>query len=142
MPHLQQGGGDDWQMQRLADVPGQPRSSSTWPTWHRRSGTRTASWVLVVGATTPEELARVRAIAPDLPLLVPGVGAQGGDAAATVKAAGTAAPLMVNSSRAILYADNGPASPPPQGGWRKPRATPCGLTPTRHDHPGRPHLHT
>jgi orotidine-5'-phosphate decarboxylase len=65
---------------------------------------------LVVGATYPDELARVRAIAPDLPLLVPGVGAQGGDAAAVVRAgwrhAGvrTTGPVIVNSSRAILYA--------------------------------------
>ncbi len=60
---------------------------------------------LVVGATYPEELARVRALAPALPLLVPGVGAQGGDAAATVRAAWRpGAPLIVNSSRAVLYA--------------------------------------
>ncbi|HWT17001.1 MAG TPA: orotidine-5'-phosphate decarboxylase [Patescibacteria group bacterium] len=63
---------------------------------------------LVVGATFPEELARVRARVGDLPLLVPGIGAQGGDIAATVRAAATAAGgLMINSSRAILYASNG-----------------------------------
>lgn len=64
---------------------------------------------LVVGATVPEELARVRALAPGLPLLVPGIGAQGGDVAATV-AAGAAADglgMMINSSRAILYAGDG-----------------------------------
>jgi orotidine-5'-phosphate decarboxylase len=60
---------------------------------------------LVVGATFPQELARVRALAPTLPLLVPGVGAQGGDARATVHAAwGPQAPLVVSSSRAVLYA--------------------------------------
>ncbi len=63
---------------------------------------------LVVGATYPEEIARVRAIAPTLPLLIPGVGAQGGDAAATVRAGwrpgGT---IVVNSSRAVLYASSG-----------------------------------
>ncbi len=60
---------------------------------------------LVVGATFPQELARVRALAPTLPLLVPGVGAQGGDARATVQAAwGPQAPLVVSSSRAVLYA--------------------------------------
>jgi len=58
----------------------------------------------VVGATYPAEIARVRELAPTLPLLVPGVGAQGGDAAAVVQAAGRVAPLVVNSSRAILYA--------------------------------------
>ncbi len=63
---------------------------------------------LVVGATYPEELARVRRIAPTLPLLVPGVGAQGGDAASVVHAAWRAdAPLIVNSSRAVLYAGSG-----------------------------------
>jgi orotidine-5'-phosphate decarboxylase len=60
---------------------------------------------LVVGATYPEELARVRALAPTLPLLIPGVGAQGGDAAATVAAAWRPdGPIIVNSSRAVLYA--------------------------------------
>lgn len=64
---------------------------------------------LVVGATFPAELARVRALAPDLPLLVPGIGAQGGDIAASVRAGRDAhgAGLMVNSSRAILYAGSG-----------------------------------
>ncbi len=60
---------------------------------------------LVVGATYPDELARVRAIAPHVPLLIPGVGAQGGDAAATVRAGYRVdAPVVVSSSRAILYA--------------------------------------
>ena len=74
---------------------------------------------LVVGATYPRELERVRALAPTLPLLIPGVGAQGGDAAATVRAAWrgraaapgqpgqTTGPIIVNSSRAILYAGQG-----------------------------------
>jgi orotidine-5'-phosphate decarboxylase len=74
---------------------------------------------LVVGATYPAEVARVRELAPTLPLLIPGVGAQGGDAAATVQAgwrgsvrpdgAGhdTTGPIIVNSSRAVLYASAG-----------------------------------
>lgn len=63
---------------------------------------------LVVGATFPRELARVRELAPTLPLLIPGVGAQGGDAAATVQAAWRpGAPIIVNSSRAVLYAGQG-----------------------------------
>lgn len=63
---------------------------------------------LVVGATFPQELARVRAIVGDMPLLVPGIGAQGGDIEATVKAGRTpdGVGLMINSSRAILYAGN------------------------------------
>ena len=64
---------------------------------------------LVVGATFPNELAAVRKIVGDMPLLVPGIGAQGGDIEATVKAGrsseGTG--LMINSSRAILYASAG-----------------------------------
>lgn len=61
---------------------------------------------LVVGATFPKELAQVRAVTGDMPLLVPGIGAQGGDIAATVQAGKTAAGkgMMINSSRAILYA--------------------------------------
>jgi orotidine-5'-phosphate decarboxylase len=61
---------------------------------------------LVVGATVPREIERVRALAPALPLLIPGVGAQGGDAATAVRAGmgtGTGT-VLVNSSRAILYA--------------------------------------
>jgi len=61
---------------------------------------------LVVGATFPDELAQVRAIVGDMPLLVPGVGAQGGDIEATVRAGRThgGTGMMINSSRAILYA--------------------------------------
>ncbi|MFU2487095.1 orotidine-5'-phosphate decarboxylase [Thauera sp. WH-1] len=64
---------------------------------------------LVVGATFPAEIARVRALTGDMPLLVPGIGAQGGDIAATLAAGRTAqgAGLMINSSRAILYASRG-----------------------------------
>ncbi len=61
---------------------------------------------LVVGATFPAEIARVRALVGDMPLLVPGIGAQGGDVAATLAAGRTAAGtgLIINSSRAVLYA--------------------------------------
>jgi orotidine-5'-phosphate decarboxylase len=68
---------------------------------------------LVVGATFPAEVARVRALAPTLPLLIPGVGAQGGDAEATVRAGWRGAggqasgTIVVNSSRAVLYASAG-----------------------------------
>ena len=67
---------------------------------------------LVVGATYPEELATVRSIVGDMALLVPGVGAQGGDPEVVVRngsnSHGTG--LIVNSSRAILYADGGIAA--------------------------------
>ena len=64
---------------------------------------------LVVGATYPAELATVRSIVGDMPLLVPGIGAQGGDVVATVNAGATAngTGMMINSSRAILYASSG-----------------------------------
>jgi orotidine-5'-phosphate decarboxylase len=64
---------------------------------------------LVVGATWPEQLREVRAIVGDLPFLVPGVGAQGGDVEAVVKNAKTndGTGLMVSSSRAVLYASAG-----------------------------------
>ena len=76
--------------------------------WNRHGQTG-----LVVGATYPTELARVRELAPTLPLLIPGIGAQGGDAHATVQAAWrgsasvTTSPVAVSSSRAILYASTG-----------------------------------
>jgi orotidine-5'-phosphate decarboxylase len=65
--------------------------------------------LLVVGATYPQELASVRALVGEMPLLVPGVGAQGADVAQAVQAGQTAAGtgLIISSSRAILYASAG-----------------------------------
>jgi orotidine-5'-phosphate decarboxylase len=67
--------------------------------------------MLVVGATYPEEMGRIRAIAPELTFLVPGVGAQGGDVAAVVHAGLDAKGkgLMISSSRGVMYAAD-PAS--------------------------------
>ena len=64
---------------------------------------------LVVGATFPQELKIIRAIVGDMPLLIPGIGAQGGDVEATVRNGKTAdgTGLMINSSRGILYASSG-----------------------------------
>ncbi|MFB6308724.1 MAG: orotidine-5'-phosphate decarboxylase [Haloarculaceae archaeon] len=59
---------------------------------------------LVVGATNPEELAEIREIVPDLPFLVPGVGAQGGDAEAAVEHGLADGVGLVNSSRGIIFA--------------------------------------
>ena len=61
---------------------------------------------LVVGATFPQEIAAVRHIVGEMPLLVPGIGAQGGDIEATVLAGQTreGTGMIINSSRAILYA--------------------------------------
>ncbi len=71
--------------------------------------TRHGDCGLVVGATSPTELAGVRSVAPDLPILLPGVGAQGGDLEASVRAGvdGDGRNLLVSSSRQILYASSG-----------------------------------
>ncbi len=72
---------------------------------------KTGQIALVVGATFPQEIARVRSIVGDMPLLIPGIGAQGGDIEATVTAGQVAnkpgTGMIINSSRAILYASNG-----------------------------------
>ncbi|MEE2659841.1 MAG: orotidine-5'-phosphate decarboxylase [Candidatus Latescibacterota bacterium] len=64
---------------------------------------------LVVGATKPESMARIRALAPSLPFLVPGVGAQGGDLEGAVTAGlrGDGAGLLINASRSITYVSAG-----------------------------------
>ncbi|AGX88172.1 orotidine-5'-phosphate decarboxylase [Candidatus Symbiobacter mobilis] len=111
-------GGEDFQTQRLAGVAGEPTLYERIAQLAQGAWNRNGQLGLVVGATYPAEIARVRALAPTLPLLIPGIGAQGGDVRATVLAgwrgakdgsAGSAgsvkpAPIIVNSSRAILYA--------------------------------------
>jgi orotidine-5'-phosphate decarboxylase len=106
-------GGDDLQNQRLAGLPGEPLLYEHIARLAQGPWNTNGQLGLVVGATYPAEIARVRALAPTLPLLIPGVGAQGGDAVATVRAGWkaeggrTVAPIVVNSSRAILYASAG-----------------------------------
>lgn len=106
-------GGDDLQAQRLASVPGEPLLYEHIARLAQGPWNTNGQLGLVVGATYPAEIERVRAVAPTLPLLIPGVGAQGGDAAATVRAGWrasggeTTAPIVVNSSRAVLYASQG-----------------------------------
>src|SRR5581483_2613873 len=65
---------------------------------------------LVMGATFPEQLAGVRSLAPNLPILIPGVGTQGGDAAESARlgAAADGTLAVVNVGRQILYASAGP----------------------------------
>ena len=104
-------GGSDFQAQRLetGDLLYEHIAKLASGDWNR-----TGQMSLVVGATFPGEIARVRELAPTLPLLIPGVGAQGGDAAAAVTAGwrgtraepavATTGPVLVNSSRAVLYA--------------------------------------
>ena len=105
-------GGDDLQSQRLASVPGQPLLYEHVAKLAQGPWNVNGQLGLVVGATYPAEIERVRQLAPTLPLLIPGVGAQGGDALATVRAGyrqhqgRTSGPIIVNSSRAILYASN------------------------------------
>lgn len=96
-------GGDDLQAQTLADVAGQPAVFEHIARLAQGPWNTNGQLGLVVGATRPQEIERVRAVAPTLPLLIPGVGAQGGDAVATVRAA-QGGPMVINSSRAILYA--------------------------------------
>jgi len=112
-------GGDDLQSQRLSSVPGEPLLYEHIARLAQGPWNLNGQLGLVVGATYPAEIERVRAVAPTLPLLIPGVGAQGGDAVATVKAGWrgakgasgatgeTQSPIIVNSSRAILYASQG-----------------------------------
>jgi orotidine-5'-phosphate decarboxylase len=100
-------GGDDLQAQRLE---GGERVFERIARLASGPWNRNGQVGLVVGATYPGEVARVRELAPTLPLLIPGIGAQGGDAEATVRAgwrgseALTTGPIVVSSSRAVLYA--------------------------------------
>ena len=79
-------GGDDLQAQRLSSVEGEPLVYEHIAKLAQGPWNTNGQLGLVVGATYPNELERVRKVAPHLPLLIPGVGAQGGDAVATVKA--------------------------------------------------------
>ncbi len=101
-------GGDDLQSQRFASVEGQPLLYEHVARLAQGPWNLNGQLGLVVGATYPAEIERVRMVAPTLPLLIPGVGAQGGDAVATVRAGWRpGAPIIVNSSRAIIYASSG-----------------------------------
>jgi orotidine-5'-phosphate decarboxylase len=100
----------------LQDLPVPAPGGGTRPLYQHVAETVARHWnghgncALVVGATWPSQLREVRAIVgSDMPLLVPGIGAQGGDVEAVVthaKSAGGAG-LLVSSSRAILYASAG-----------------------------------
>lgn len=105
-------GGGDLQAQRMAGADGAPGELLYEYIARLAAGdwNRNGQVGLVVGATYPAEIERVRALAPTLPLLIPGIGAQGGDAEATVRAGWrgeggrTTAPIIVSSSRAVMYA--------------------------------------
>ena len=99
----------------LQDLPVQAAGGTQRPLYQHVAETIARDWnghgncTLVVGATWPEQLREVREIVGDVPFLVPGVGAQGGDVAAVVINARTAdgTGLVVSSSRAVLYASDG-----------------------------------
>ena len=101
-------GGDDFQNLRLADKPGHPTLYEHIAKLAQNNWNLNGQLGLVVGATYPQEIANVRSLAPSLPLLIPGIGAQGGDAKSTVGAGKTAlGSVLINSSRAIIYASSG-----------------------------------
>ena len=100
----------------LQDLPVADEAGGTRPLYQRVAEKAARDWnthgnlSLVVGATWPEQLGEVRAIVgPSIPLLVPGIGAQGGDVELALKHGLNAerTGLIISSSRAILYASNG-----------------------------------
>ena len=95
--------GSDWLQQHPADDPPYLRIA------RGARGRDAGDLMLVVGATWPKELAAVRKEAGDLPLLVPGVGAQGGDPAAVLESGldSTGRGLVVNAARSVIFASVG-----------------------------------
>ena len=94
------------QNQRLASVEGQPLLYEHVARLAQGPWNLNGQLGLVVGATYPEEAARLRAICPDMLFLMPGVGAQAGDLEAAVRASVDAdgGGILVNASRSVLYA--------------------------------------
>ncbi|MFY9484343.1 MAG: orotidine-5'-phosphate decarboxylase [Patescibacteria group bacterium] len=92
------------------------RGETEMPLWQYVAHQVTEEWntndncCMVAGATYPGELAKIREIAGDMPLLIPGIGAQGGDIEATVKAGKNSqgAGMIINNSRGITFASDGP----------------------------------
>jgi orotidine-5'-phosphate decarboxylase len=97
-------GSADFQDLETGGGPLYRRMASTCSDWNEKGNVG-----LVVGATVPEQLATVRAECPDMPLLIPGVGAQGGDLEQAVRLGADAAGrlALINSSRGIIYASAG-----------------------------------
>ncbi len=97
-------GADDFEKKTLGDRPLYEEVIARVQQWttHDNCG-------LVIGATQPEYFARVRALAPHMPLLIPGVGAQGGSAEEAVRNGQdqSGAGILINSSRGIIFADSG-----------------------------------
>lgn len=97
-------GADDFEKQLMGHHPLYERVLAKAHEWNAANNIG-----LVAGATQPEHLARLRSLAPDMPLLIPGVGAQGGSVERAVKNGCDArgAGILINSSRSILYASCG-----------------------------------
>jgi orotidine-5'-phosphate decarboxylase len=93
------GGADIQNLELASGEPVYERVAALADTWNRNGNVG-----LVVGATNPDELAEVRELVPDIPFLVPGVGAQGGDAEAAVEHGLADGVGLVNSSRGIIFA--------------------------------------
>jgi len=93
------GGGDLQDLKLSSGEPVYERVATLAQAWNERGNVG-----LVVGATNPDELADIREVVPDLPFLVPGVGAQGGDAEAAVEHGLADGAGLVNSSRGIIFA--------------------------------------
>jgi len=93
------GGADLQDLELASGEPIYERVAALADTWNRNGNVG-----LVVGATTPDELEDVREIVPDIPFLVPGVGAQGGDAEAAVEYGLAEGVGLVNSSRGVIFA--------------------------------------
>lgn len=98
------------QDRRLQNQDGTTESVSVAVARNAREWNTNGNVGLVVGATYPGQLAEIRAVAPDLPFLIPGVGPQGGDLDAAVRNGLDAdgAGILISASRAIIYASDGP----------------------------------
>ena len=110
------GGGDLQDLELASGEPLYERVAALGDVWNANGNVG-----LVVGATAPEELAEIREIVPEIPFLVPGVGAQGGDAEAAVEHGLADYPEaavdvgLVNSSRGIIFAGEESSRPDDEG---------------------------
>ena len=97
-------GADDFEKQQMGDRPLYEHVIAKAHEWNAADNIG-----LVIGGTQPEHFARVRELAPELPLLIPGIGAQGGDIETAVKNGQdkNGAGILVNSSRGIIFASQG-----------------------------------
>ncbi|MFA6077039.1 MAG: orotidine-5'-phosphate decarboxylase [Candidatus Paceibacterota bacterium] len=93
---------------------GHPVSNKSVPLWQIVAEKVSEEWnknkncMLVVGATYPEEMKKIRNLAPDMTFLVPGIGAQGGDLRSAIEAGlnSEGLGLIINSARSIIFAEN------------------------------------